>query len=690
MTGPDMQRPAAPKRTGATALPAWLVYGAMMVVGVVIGAVAFVVINAPGDIIRDEIAAAVRAETGRELTFSSAPSFSFFPSPGLVLRDATLSPPHGMTGAPTAAIPEIAVEVRLWALLRQRVEMKRIVLRKPVLDLRIDAQGRRSWDQASTPSPATSVRLADAGTTRTDATPPRRKRIEKAIDRIEVGEVVIEGATVRFSDERRGTRGQLDAIDARVTFSPAEGPARLKGTLLAAGEPVGFEASLGSLDGLIRQQPETLDVAVTSTPLEVRFAGSVHVRPELALAGRIETKSPSARDLLRWLGTVLPPSRGFGALAFSGDIAVDGPRSRLSNATVTMDGATANGDIATDVSGPRPRVNAALAVSALDLDAYAAIGPETPAAGGGDAGGAAKVKGYTRRAGWSEQPIDTTLLGLIDGEAQLTLGGLKLHELKLGRTTAALTLADKRLTWRIDEAQVYSGKVKGTVVTDAASHPVKLAVELAADDVSALPLLTDAAGFDWIAGRGKLRVSLSGQGDSERAIVAGLSGSADMSFADGAIVGFNAAKILRGLGRGQLSDFERVPTERTDFSEMAARFVIKDGVASNDDLRLVSPLVRVGGSGRILLEKREIDYTMRPRLVASLVGQGAREKPADGAKGLEVPIRITGSWDAPSINADVGDILKDPDKAVEAVKEIGRALGGKKAGDFLDKLFGKD
>lgn len=689
MTAPAPQRPPARQRPGTRSPPAWLVYGAMVVVGVVIGAVAFAAVNAPGDIIRDEIAAAVRAETGRELTFSSAPSFSFFPSPGLVLRNATLSPPHGMKGAPTATIHEIAVEVRLWPLLRQRVEMQRIVLRKPVLDLRIDAQGRRSWDQASSISPAR-VRLAEAGTTRTDATPTRGRRIEKALDRVEVGEVAIEGATVRFADERRGTSGQLDAVDARVTFPPGEGPARLKGTLLAAGEPVRFEATLGSLDGLIRQQPETLDVVVSSAPLDVRFNGSVHVRPELALAGRIESKSPSARDLVRWLGTALPPSRGFGALAFSGDIGVDGPRSRLSNATVTMDGATANGDIATDVSGPRPRVKAVLSVSALDLDAYAALAPEAPAAGGGNAGGATKVKGYTRRAGWSEQPIDTTLMGLVDGEAHLTLGGLKLHEMKLGRTTAALTLADKRLTWRIEEAQVYSGKVRGTVVTDASSRPVKVAIDLAADDVSALPLLTDAAGFDWISGRGKVRVSLRGQGDSERAIVAGLAGTTDMSFADGAIVGFNAAKILRGLGRGQLSDFERVPTERTDFSEMAARFVIKDGVASNDDLRLVSPLVRVGGAGRILLESREIDYTMRPRLVASLTGQGAREKPADGTKGLEVPIRITGPWDAPSINADVGEILKDPDKAVEAVKEIGRALGGKKAGDFLDKLFGKN
>lgn len=688
MTGPGPK--PTPTRTEPTgSLVTALVYGAVVMIGGVIGAGAFLAATAPTDIIRNEIAAAVRAETGRELTVGGATSFTFFPSAGLTLRDVTLAPPPGMTGPPTAAIPEIAVHVRLWPLVRQRVEMTRIVLRKPVLDLRIDAEGRRSWDVAAATGGAM-LRFAQAATTSTDAAPPRQRRTDKAVDRVHVSEVAVEGATVRFTDERRGTSGSLDAIDARVSLDAGDGPARLKGTLLAAGEPVAFDATLASLDGLIRQQPQALTVAMASTPLSVRLDGSAHVRPELSIAGRVEAKSPSARQLVRWLGTALPPSRGFGALEFSGDISVDGPRSSLSNAAVTMDGATARGDITTDVSGPRPRVGATLAITTLDLDAYAALAADAPAAGnsGAERPGP-KVKGFTRRAGWSEQPLDTTLLGLLDGEARLELDGLELHDIRLGRSKATLALAGKRLTWRIDDAEVYSGKVKGTVVTDASSRPVKVAIDLAADDVAALPLLKDAAGFDWISGRGKVRLALQGQGDSERTIVAALAGTADVSFTDGAIVGYNVAKILRGLGRGDIAGFDRVPTERTDFSEMAARFVVKGGVASNDDLRMVSPLMRVGGSGRILLVAREIDYTLKPRLVASLIGQGAGDKPAEPSKGIEVPIRITGTWEQPSLNADVGAILEDPDKAVEAVKEIGRALGGKKTGDFLDKLFGK-
>lgn len=718
MTAPAPRRPPTRPRP-ASARSSSLVYGAVVLVGLGFGAGTFLAATAPADIIRSELAAAVRAETGRDLIVAGRTSFSFFPAPGLTLRDVILAAPAGMSGPPTATVPEIAVSVRLWPLLRQRVEMTRIALRKPILDLRIDAEGRRSWDQAARPAPGLlrsasgqPFRVADAGTTRTDAAPgtgtgtgpdtgpnATTRRLRKALHRVHVAELAIEGATVRFTDERRGTSRQLEAVETRVDFDPAGGPARLRGTLLAAGEPVSFEASLGSLDGLIRQKPETLAVSLTSGPLSARLDGSIHVRPELALAGRVEAKSPSARNLARWLGTTLPPSRGFGALAFAGDLSVDGPRSSLANATVTMDGITARGDIATDVSGPRPRVAATLDIPALDLDTYAALAPEAPlpeppateapASVGGAPGGGPRVKGFSRRAGWSEQPIDTTLLGLVDGEARLRLGGLKLRDIKLGRSSATLTLAARRLTWRLDDAEVYGGTVKGSVVTDAASRPVRLSIDLAADGVAALPLLKDAAGFDWIAGKGKVRLALESRGDSERDIVSALAGTADFDFADGAIVGFNVAKIVRGLSRGQLADFERVPTERTDFSEMAARFVVRNGVASNDDLRLVSPLIRVGGSGRVTLTDRTIDYTLKPRLVASLLGQGAKEKPAEAPKGIEVPIRVTGAWEAPSIHADVAGLLKDPDKAVDAVREIGRTLGGKKTGDFLDKLFGK-
>ncbi len=680
-TSPVRRAQPAPSRAKTV-----LLYGGVVLLGLVLGAGAFIAASAPTDIIREEVAAAVRAETGRELVVSGAASFSLLPSPGIVLRDVSLSAPPGMNGPPTASIPELAVSVRLWPLIQRRVEMARLVLRHPILDLRIDASGRRSWDHALA-GDSRRVRLADAGTTLTDAGQRRAEKAKRALEKVSVGEIAIEGGTIRISDERRGTSAELAAIHATIRPAPENGPARLSGTLLASGEPVGFDGSLGSIEGFIQQRAEPLTLSVTSAPLATSFTGQVRLGKELDLEGRIEAKSPSARDLVRWLGTRLPPSRGFGALDFNGNVSARGHRVALAGMAASLDGATARGDVAVDTSRVRPSVVARLDVSALNLDLYTALEGERAQTGGAPGAGP-KVKGYSRREGWSEQPFDTTLLGLVDGEADLQLGGLQIQGIKAGRSAAKLTLANRRLTWRLDEAEVYGGKVRGSVTSDVSGGPLSIGVDLAADGVAMEPLLKDAAQFDWVAGNGKLTITLSGQGTNERDLVSSLTGDIDVGVGDGAIVGFNVAKILRGLGQGRIADFERVPGERTDFSEMAARFVVKGGVAENQDLRLVSPLLRVSGTGRVLLLDRQIDYTLKPRLVASLSGQGSSDSGGTKA-GIEVPVKVTGPWGAPSLHADIEGLLKDPDKTIDAVRELGRQLGGKKTGDFLDKLFGK-
>lgn len=687
----DDARPPTNKRPAAAGGDQpWLVYAAVVLVGLVVGVGSFILANAPTEAIRDDIAAAVKAETGRDLSVSGGASFHLLPSPGLTLRDVTLAAPAGMGGGPTLAIPELSVTVAPWPLLAGRVEVQRVTVRRPVLDLRVDASGRRSWDRAEF-VPAGRVRLADAGVSRNDASPTSPEGGRERLAGVKVASVDIEGASVRFRDDRYAKSAEIERIDGRLTLDPADGPARISGTMVAGGEAVGFEASLGSVDGLIRKTEQPLALHLKGAPLEMMLEGKLRVDQEIGFGGHVEARSPSTRQLLAWLGTKLPPSRGFGPLTFSGDLKVEGPALSLSDGAVTLDGATARGDIAVDTRGARPRVTARLGVSRLDLDLYSALAGEAPAAPGSatGAGDGSRVKGFTGRAGWSEEPIDTTLLGLIDGQASLRLGGLKVRGIDAGAADATVTLEGKRLVWRLEKADLYSGEVRGTVSADASTAPLRLKVDLSGTGIAMLPLLRDGAAFDWLAGKGNVVVMLRGEGASERDMIASLAGGIDVDLADGAIVGFNVAKLLRGIGQGRIGDFDRVASERTDFSEMKAHFAVANGVASNQDLKVVSPLLRVSGAGKVELTERRIDYTARPRLVASLTGQGASEPQGEPAKGLELPVRITGSWDKPDIHADVAGILKDPDKTIEAVKEIGRQLGGKKTGDFLDKLFGK-
>jgi AsmA protein len=99
---------------------------------------------------------------------------------------------------------------------------------------------------------------------------------------------------------------------------------------------------------------------------------------------------------------------------------------------------------------------------------------------------------------------------------------------------------------------------------------------------------------------------------------------------------------------------------------------------------LVGPLIRVTGAGAVKLGERTIDYTLKPKIVADARGQGG----AIDIGGLEVPLKVQGPWEKPKFAPDLGGVLKDPNKAVDAIKEIGKQFKGKDAKEVLRGLFG--
>src|SRR5690606_20569344 len=128
------------------------------------------------------------------------------------------------------------------------------------------------------------------------------------------------------------------------------------------------------------------------------------------------------------------------------------------------------------------------------------------------------------------------------------------------------------------------------------------------------------------------------------------------------------------------------PTEKTDFSDFSATFTITKGVAESSDMRMASPLMRLTGAGRIMLPPRQMDLTVRPKLVADLTGQGGHT----ALDGIEIPVRIHGPFANPSYTPDLGEVLKDPGKAAETVKKIGQHFKGKNAQEIIDGFVGND
>ena len=117
-------------------------------------------------------------------------------------------------------------------------------------------------------------------------------------------------------------------------------------------------------------------------------------------------------------------------------------------------------------------------------------------------------------------------------------------------------------------------------------------------------------------------------------------------------------------------------TEKTDFTEMSASFRIANGVAHNDDLQAKSPLLRLGGSGDINIADNSIHYLVKATVVNTSTGQEGKE--LAHLKGVTVPVRLSGPFDALSYQVDFAAIATDLAKAKlnEATQQLQQKATG--------------
>jgi AsmA protein len=223
-------------------------------------------------------------------------------------------------------------------------------------------------------------------------------------------------------------------------------------------------------------------------------------------------------------------------------------------------------------------------------------------------------------------------------------------------------------------ANLYEGSISGTLTLDGNSNRVALKETLSGIAIG--PLLRDFAQQDRIEGKGNLSLDVAAAGKTVNAMKSALNGSAKVLLKDGAIKGVDIGAILnkaRSALGSQPSQAAADSKEKTDFSELTASFIIKNGVARNDDLDVKAPLFRVTGAGEIDIPKSAINYTAKAAVVATTQGQGGKER--DQLAGLTVPVKLSGPLDDMKYQVDYGAVAsgiaksKVGERAKEAVEQ---------------------
>jgi AsmA protein len=319
------------------------------------------------------------------------------------------------------------------------------------------------------------------------------------------------------------------------------------------------------------------------------------------------------------------------------------------------------GDVEFDASPQAIRFT--LAADQVNLDRYLPPPLPKPAAGAAKSASPSSVK--------PEEPIDLSALNALNLKGDLKIEQLIASNVKLEKVHLGIKAAGGRVDAEPLTADLYQGKLSGAASANAKTNRFALKANLGG--VTLGPLLKDALNNDLLEGRGSVALDVQTGGATVSAMKKALSGNASLALRESSLKGVNLGELLRKAkslgGSSPQAEQGAAPSERTDFTELGASFVIRNGVAHNDDLSAKSPLLRLAGSGDVDIGAGSIDYLIKASVVATSSGQGGKDLAE--LRGVTVPVKVSGPLDAPRFRADLraaaGDAVKQ--RAEEKLKE---------------------
>jgi AsmA protein len=365
------------------------------------------------------------------------------------------------------------------------------------------------------------------------------------------------------------------------------------------------------------------------------------------------------------------------SLSAKAQMRANGAVLQINGLSGTLDGVQFNGWASADLAS-KPLVKLDLDFQRLDLG--------TPSRGRPKTSTTSSQPGKP----WSNEPINLAGLNYVDAQIRISAAELNVGDARFAPAAVDAALGGGVLKAQFSHLGVYGGEADGELTVDVSATTPSYSLRSDLAGVRALPLLSSLADFDKIDGKMQAKLAFRSSGASQRAIMAGLSGTAFIVFQDGAIRDLNIAKMIRSLTSSTLSGWQEGRDQTTDLTQLSASFRVEQGQATTTDLTLIGPLVRMTGAGTVDLAAKTLAFRVEPKLVLTTEGQGSTATPV----GLGIPVVIEGSWAEPRIYPEMAGILDNPDAAYAKLKEMGKGLFGQGggiggSGGMSDQLGGK-
>ncbi|WP_095155788.1 AsmA family protein [Pseudomonas sp. Irchel 3E13] len=655
---------------------------------------------------KDEIRQLARDKAHVELTLNGDIGWSLFPWLGLELHEASIATLNKPT-EPFADLQMLGLSVRVLPLLRREVQMSDVRVEGLNLSLARDENGHGNWEDIGKPlpanAPAATAETAPATTApaQTESKPAASERPVK----LDIDSLTVNNARVQYSDARSGQSFSAESIQLsteaiheginiplKMTAFLSSGQPVLRARIELAGEGR-FDRALkryqfedmkltGELSGEpLKQKSVTFsaqgqllaDLAANVAEWnglklsanQLRALGELSVREldkEPKISGGLSIAQLDLRKFLDSVGVELPAMNDPTTLTsfeLVGHLQGSKNSLALEDLAMKLDASTFTGRLAVE-DFAKKALRIQLKNDKFNADRY--LLAKSEAAASATAARQAEVKGNevsalagsgttplpdapTQVAWSSDKLLPVDRLRELDLQASLNFGELTLNKLPIQDAELKANGQGGLITLETLRGGLYNGDFETHGTLDVRPQVPQIGLTSKINRVPVEHFIKHDGDNPPVKGLLSLNSDLTASGNSQKGLIDTLNGNASFVINNGVLVDANLEQQLcqgiATLNRKTLSGEPR--GKDTPFQELKGNLTLRNGVASNPDLKIRIPGLTVNGNGDLDLRVLGMDYR-----IGVIVEGDKRDMPDPACQvnerfaGLEFPLRCRG------------------------------------------------
>lgn len=527
----------------------------------------------------------IKGWTGGAVALRGEPVITVFPAVEVEVQDIVVSG-LGSEDQPFLVVPSLKASLKILPLLTGQVEVETLTLVEPRIHLLTDETGNgtgngyanRLWSAAAQKAATTGVRF---------------------------GEIVLKNGTITYENRDNGRTDKVTNANLRFRWEDVTQGIEFSSAFVWRGKTVEIDAELESLFAVLDGTGSWGRLTLAAAPSQFSAQQALY-RPASENGGESEEINrlrPSLWRVAQWLNLPIAPASALGPLRIAGTFAAGRSSIGLSQATLDLNGSSAEGNLTLQLAGVRPQLHGSLAFDELDLRLFAAALPTN-----------------TTLAELLARPLSAIWLSRADLDLLLSAEEIDLGGSQITDAFMTLFLQDGQMALTLSEADLGGGHMQANVATKPVGKGIGTHLSARLDDVS----VSDAGRFIWAAranplittampflGTGSARLELSAEGASIGEMLGSLSGQLVADMRDGTVDGVDLASTLGRLTGGNTviakGEAPFMPViGRTSFSTLTAHATIEAGIARAKRIHIVGDQFEVTFSGEWDIKRREI------------------------------------------------------------------------------------